>query len=351
MIKQGGIICIVLSLVSLGLNAEEIPFVEYKSLDPEIDLLSDKDVDNIERKLLLFPPLASFSRTEYAYIYDVAKNTAVKIPSEEAGLFPYTRITYFWDPHTRTNYGYVRPFPENEVSGWYTFALEDNDRLTLLLQNKDEYWASRSQPRINISDSKILVSNYSGHIQGRSPEHTHDSKFDIINIGTNERIWSYSITHSIPVDLYWISGSWLLNVSTPHIAGIWKTDTISNYETNEEVSFAPESIIGYGDGIILTSLQTEDGFVGITAWNTDKEILYRDRNFSITAMIYNYSTGKPSIYFSYYDYPYIYCSIAKMYNTGGPFITLIINLRDKKTYISPEGYHLHGIFMERAMNY
>jgi hypothetical protein len=347
MVKQTNIIYLALFFILSSLGAEEISFVEYKSLNPEIDLLSGSEAMNGGRKLLLFPQLASFTRTEYAYIYDTAKNTAIKVPSEEAGFFPYTRITYFWDPHTKANYGYVRSSLGNDISGWYTLTLKDNGRLTLSLQSKDEYWAYRSPPRSNISGPRILVSNYSGYLRDRLPEYKYDSKFDIFDIDTNERIWSCSVSHSTSVDLYWISGSWFLKYLTPRIAGIWKTDTIFNYETNEEVSFAPESIIGYGDGVILTSLQTEKDFIGMTVWNMDHEILYCDTNFLITGMLEKLrknSQGQPTIDFSYYDYPYIYCNVTDAYLFGGGYTTLIMNLIERKTYMSPEGYYLHGIF-------
>jgi hypothetical protein len=333
----------VLFLISLCLSAEEMPFAEYKSLDPEIDLLTGEDSGGTGRKLLLFSPLASYRETEYAHIYDTDKNMSIKAPSQQTGLFPYTRMTYFWDPHTKNNYGYVRPARENDISGWYTFMFGDDDGLVFSLLSKNEYWARNSPPYNKISDSKYLISTYSGFMKERPLE--FKSNFFIFDMPSKKVIWNHSIISTVLyTDLHWISGPWLLNVSTPHIAGIWKTDTIFNYETNEKTSFAPESIIGYGDGVILTSLQAENGFFGITVWNTDKEILFRDKDFSITAMTYDHTAGRPVINFSYYDYPYIYCNISEMYNTGGPFITLIINLKDKKTYLSPEGYHLHGIF-------
>jgi hypothetical protein len=347
MSKLTSIIYVVFLLAIICLGAEEIPFEEYRSLNPEIDLLPDIDTGNIGRKLLLFPQLASFIRTEYAYIYDVSRNSAVKMPSEEAGLFPYTRIYPFWDPHTKTNYGYVRPLTENNINGWYMFTLGDDDRLALSLQSRDEYWACRSPPCSRISDSKILASRYSGYIRNRSPEHKYDSDFYIIDIDKKEKIWTYSVTHDTSVDLYWISGSWLFSFLTPRIAGIWKTDTILNYETNAEVSFAPESIIGYGDGVILTSLQTERDFIGITIWNTEKEILYCDKDFVLTGMLEGlrkYFPGQPTIDFSYYDFPYIYCNISDVVFARGGYTMLVMNLKEKKTYMAPAGYSLQCIF-------
>jgi len=38
---------------------------------------------------------------------------------------------------------------------------------------------------------------------------------------------------------------------------------IVNYETSDTVSFALECIIGYGDGLILTTTETEKGLLGI----------------------------------------------------------------------------------------
>jgi hypothetical protein len=349
MIKFMSIICIVLFAISPYLHGEEIYFEEYKSLNPEIDLLSDGNAGNMGRKLLLFPQRASFNKIEYAYIYDVTTNRAEKMPSEQAGLIPYTRIIYFWDPHTKINYGYVRSIPEKNTNGWYTLELGNNDRLMLSLQSRDEYWAYYSPPYNKISESRILVSKYSGYMRHRPLE--RDSEFSVFDIDTGEKIWSYPITlNALHANLYWICGPWLLIITTPHIAGVWKTDTILNYETNEEVSFAPESIIGYGDGVILTSLQTDKGFVGITIWTADKEILYCDKDFPLTGMMgepRNYFSGQHAINFSYYDFPYIYINMLKIYNIGLPYITLIMNLKDKKTYISPltdQTYYLHGIF-------
>jgi hypothetical protein len=328
---------------------EEISFEKYENLSPETDLLTGSNVVSIERKLLFFPRLASFNKnsTEYAYIYDAAKNTAVKVLPEQIGFFPHTRMTYFWDPHTRINYGYVRTIPRDDsTEGWYTFTAEDNNRLMLSLQSKDEYWAYRSPPYDKISDSRILTSQYSGFIRDRSEERHYDSKFDILNSHTGEKIWEDIVSYGTSVDLYWISGPWFFKNLGARIAGFWKTDTIFNYETGEEISFAPESIIGYGNGVILTSLQTERGFIGITVWSTNKDVLYSDKEFLLTGMTAGVSknfSGQPSIYFSYYDFPYIYCNIGELL-VGGPYATLIMNLEDKKTYISPRGYHLHGVF-------
>ncbi|MDR1971863.1 MAG: hypothetical protein LBQ46_08065 [Treponema sp.] len=349
MIKQLGIIYIALCMVTLYLGAEETSLEEYESLNPEIDLLSDRDVGTMGRKLLFYRERASFSDAEYAYIYDMAKNTAVKMPSEQAGLIPYTRITYFWDPHTKINYGYFRNFPRNDLMGWYLIRMEANDRIYLSHQSKDEYWAYRSPPYREISDSRILISKYSGYMRDRPSERI--SEFNILDKHTKEKIWEYPIVSntftSLYTDLYWITGSWFLSIDTPAIAGIWKTDSIFNYETNEEISFAPESIIGYGNGVILTTLQTEKGFTGITIWSVDKEILYCDKDYPLTGMLdvlHKNFPGMPTIAFSYYDFPYIYCNITDAYLYGGGYTTLIMNLKDKKTYMSPEGYYVHGIF-------
>jgi hypothetical protein len=322
---------------------EEVSFAEYESLDPEIDLLSNSVAGTIERKLFLFPQLASQYEKEYAYIYDATKNTAVKVLPEYVGFFPHTRMTYFWDPHTKINYGYIDTIRlDDNIRGWYTFTMDYNNRLMFSLQSIDKYWANSSPPRSKISDTRILTSKYGNIIRGRSLGYERDSKFAILDIYTEEKIWEDIVSYYSSVNIYWISGSWLFK----DFGMREHTDTIYNYETGEKITLAPETIIGYGNGVILTSLKTGSGFTGITVWTTNKEILYRDKEFPLTGMakgVSEYFSGQQYIYFSYYDFPYIYCNIGEIL-VGGPYATLIMNLKDKKTYISPIRYHLHGIF-------
>jgi hypothetical protein len=201
-----------------------------------------------------------------------------------------------------------------------------------------------SLPYLRISSSRLLTSQYK-YEKKDEPNKRYKSIFKITDIATNNTLWEDVMTGLPFADLYRISSEWLLKVRAPHIAGNYETNTIFNYETGEEVSFAPEHIIGYGDGVVLTSQQTNGGFTGITAWTTDKNILYQDKKFPVTAAInrkYKIILGRPVVYFSYYDYPYIYINIG---HAGVPYGTLILNLHDGTTYISPdEGYHLLGIF-------
>jgi hypothetical protein len=55
--------------------------------------------------------------------------------------------------------------------------------------------------------------------------------------------------------------------------------------------------------------------------------------------------GRACIYVSYFDFPFIYCSIGGItLGQAGPLATLIMNLMDGKTYYTPLNYHVFGIF-------
>jgi hypothetical protein len=71
---------------------------------------------------------------------------------------------------------------------------------------------------------------------------------------------------------FWISDGWFLKsqeffiVNARNFETSKRNGSIFNYVTDEEVSFAPEWIIGYGHGVILTSNLTEKTFTGITVY-------------------------------------------------------------------------------------
>jgi hypothetical protein len=310
------------------------PFSKYDDLSPDINLLFET-----KAKMSRFILVSARGYTQRAIIYDTETGNEDGLVS--GSFFTQGLGSYFWDAHTKENYGFQPKYgsASGQREGWYTFSMAGDRKIVPSLKSRDTLYASNSVPYLEMDNERYLTAEYRGTSLRRT------TKFKIVDVTTNKILWEWSKESDREYNLYWITGNWLLMTDWVSMAGIKNIDTIFNYETGETVSFAPECIIGYGDGVILTSLQTKSGFWGITVWSVDKKMLYRDVNFSLTApMERRYTYGDPVIYFSYYDFPYIYCTILWVWNIGVPHSTIIMNLATGETVLSPEGYILHGIF-------
>jgi len=327
-----------------------LQFEEYDDLHPDINLLGGNNTANSATKRILLFFHQRYSEPEPVLIYDTLAKEMRQLSPEQVGMErKRIRSQYFWDPHTKKTYMFYASAGifADEISGWYQLGF-DNDFLVLNMHNKDHYWAHYSPPFVQLTSDRVFVSQYIYH--NKAPyEFRKTTLLKVTDTKTGKTLWEFTDTSTIFTDMLWITERWYIKQSSPRFITYGERSyTIVNYETGETVSFAPECIIGYGDGVILTTTETEKGLLGITVWTPEKKILYRDSTFSISGIVnrgYGLNLlGKPGVYISYFDYPYIYCNVSWIFNGSGPIGTLIMNLEDGKTCFSPRTYHLYGIF-------
>jgi len=348
--------CIVFVLSYPVMAQGTFPFEEYDDLRPDINAFEEQIMEdgNIARKLLFFEPLRiSPPKSRPIIIYDTLSNTLNLLPVEQIGKERDQMIsTYFWDPYTKMNYMYCSDiFNRNEERGWYSLEFY-NKFLSFHLQNGYNYWANNSPPSVQLSDTRYFtvqyeIENYDSGINPRGYLTSHKTTSKIIDVDLNKTVWELNIATDDFINFYWITEKWYIQNRYYFALGeAERQNTIYNYETNEKVSFSPEIIIGYGEGVILTTTETDNGFIGISVWSPDKKIMYRDSNFLFSGIIdrEHVDWGKLAIHKSYFDYPYIYCNLALGRGNYPPYGTLIMNLEDNKTHFISNGYHLFGIF-------
>jgi hypothetical protein len=322
---------------------ERYNFTEYEELHPDINMLSRyfQGNGNSARNLLfLYHTGASGALNAPVLLYRLPERT-LTVLSDEQIEFGKNFLTeqWFWDIHTRKNYMYLYDWrrQNNNIREWYSLSFADNF-LTFNQSEGDYFWAKRSPPYVHLAGSRLFTMKYT-NIFFPSTGIRNDIK--IIDMDSNEILWEHT-EHTRgggSLDIFWVTDSWCVR-STTYFSGFrsgWQHE-IFNYETGETVSFAPEIIIGYGKGVILTTRAVENCLIGITVWTPEKEILYRDNNFSISG-IRGFECSPIGLYInvSYFDYPYIYIN-SPMHKT------LILNLLDGRSYLSPHLYNLFGIF-------
>jgi len=350
----------ILVISSQSLVSQNDFFLErYFDLQPDINVFANRNCNNDSaRTLLFFEPL---SRNGPVLVSDMLTNRLHPLFYEHIGIERGRMTgTYFWDPHTRNNYIYVQPIFHFWGDMDYGWSLLDfsNRHLSFHFQSliyaSRQYWANNSPPLVQLNETTLFTANYEvqwdSRINPTGPLTPFINSFRIINTTLNEVIWTFDLTTERFYNVYWITEYWcfILNGGAVALNNSGRKDTILNYKTSETISFFPEIIIGYGDGVILTTTETEDGFIGITVWTPDREILFRDSNFSISGIIDRehgrITWGRPSISIGYFDFPYIYISLSRGRGNHPPYATLIMNLITRKTYFTPIGYHLFAIF-------
>jgi len=332
-------------------------FNEYDDLRPEINVFAGNVIEcnNIFRKLLFYEPR---SMRGSVLIGNMQSNVLRVLPAEQIGKQrPHMISTRFWDPHTRINFMFCRDVSilRDENRGWFSLELFNGFLYFYLQNNLQDGVEHHSPPIVQLITNRVFTAYYERlqydiRINPRGFWTSYKSSFRITDTISNELIWEREIVSDSFVDLYWLTEQWyfIQNRSYFALGEHERQNIIYNYVTGETVSFAPEIIIGYGQGVVLTTTETESGFIGVTVWTPEKEILYRDSNFSISGITErepNPATwGRPSIFISYFDFPYIYINVGRGVGSHPPYGTLIINLMDGKTYYTPLGYHLFGIF-------
>jgi hypothetical protein len=337
---------IILSLRYHLSTQDNYQFKRYVDLNPDIDLLVENNNDNDYRQLLFYP--RPYIRERQMLLFDTVTKTVIPLPQEKIGIdMTDLRWEYIWDPHIKKNNIYFNNFSKfsDERDGWYLSSLLDG-KIVFVIQNNIQYWAHQSPPYIQFTNKRLFVSQYHYANDGK----TYTSFFSVTDMDLRKRVWEYVEITDRFIDMFWVTDTWFIKKDTPvFISGGWKRhDTIQNYKTGETVSFWPEYIIGYGDGVILTTTEEKAGFIGITVWTPEKQILYRDCDFSISGIIERdyerVNHERPGIYKSYFDYPYIYCEVMRVQSISSSYATLIMNLKDGSTFYTPATYHLFGIF-------
>lgn len=343
--KKAAFCTLVLCFSSL-LFCEDASFVEYEELKPDINNLASMYTATKNRRLY-------FEDGDLFYSWN-ANDNVLKTLSNEEVYFSADILTerMFFNPHTGNSYWslIVKHFDDYDTppipfnNNWYKLILTNDDKLTF-------EWSGLLFPEQSFEIHKNLI--FKSKMEYIRQEHIMS-----YSIMTEEGDVIWSSVYEYPVyggkEIFYISDAWLL---------IEDSKTLLNYETGEEVSFKPEVVIGYGDGVILTSsFKEEEGyaneFTGITVWTPEKEILYQDKNFLLSEPLLEplteeypwmqgyLSTFRSEIYFARFDYPYIYYQITFIWNKARPHYTIIMNLETGKTYMSPEGFTALAVFEE-----
>ncbi len=337
------IIILLIIQISVMYSQEDILFRNYDVLRPTINLFEIDDFKYNDRILLFIKPLGGLTANKQILVYSTRKGIIRILSREDLKFNPSSIQKSFFDPKSNNTYIYLSNSDEKSdySKGWYKLIIRSDYSIDLLLQSTNKYWANNSNPIQAISKNKLLQIEYT-----KIDALQMISKFSILK--NNKELWKTEYKGQSFSDMYVVSEQWLLNVDTPHIAGIWNNDTIINYVTEDTLSFKPEQIIGYGEGVVITSLKTDNGFSGISIWSVNNELLFRDNSFSITKMIKdtypNVSSGVPIIYMTYFSYPFVICNLGRASGIGIPFCALVLDLVTGKTFYSPETYNLLAIF-------
>jgi hypothetical protein len=329
-------------------------FIRYDNLSPQINILPSIMTNNDDRVILFYNRSNPARVRAIFYEPKTTRFTIRPVPIRQETTESFTR--FFWDPHYRTNYGYIDNSSRGG-DGWYRLILK-NETLEVSPESYERSWELASPPHLKIGNSRFFCIQFEKFFKRSLP--AEKITLSIYDEVSGEIVKKYSIASEpgrYAGEFFWISDGWFLKTQEFFIANsrnfeTWKINgSIFNYITGEETTFAPEWIIGYGPGVILTSNfnSTEKMFTGITVWTPGKKILYRDENFKVTGIMNRTYTDSPILNFpmidmSYFDYPYIYCCISLSYNAHINFGVVIMNLATGETYVSPQSYRLLGVF-------
>jgi hypothetical protein len=129
--------------------------------------------------------------------------------------------------------------------------------------------------------------------------------FTVFAAADNTQVWhGTSRDSNLGYALYWIDDRWLW----PR-RGLTGTH-IFNIETGEQRSFAPDVVVGYGSGAIVT-ISPDSRTLRVR--NPSGELIYEEDRIDLRQL---YPTAySPGILLAYYDDPYVYLILKDM---GGP---------------------------------
>jgi hypothetical protein len=221
------LIYVILILSSPIFSQEELQFLEYDRLNPEINVLSERENSVYGKNILLHLPLASFHKHEIILLYNTTTmHTSAFLP-EQLGIEPGVRFASFWDVSTKDNYVNKQYLTDTERNNWNRLILKNDNQFALQIESESDYWAHRSLPYLRISSSRVLTSQYIYEL-GRESTTKSKSVFKITDTTTNNTVWE-DVAIGLPfADLYRISDEWLLRVKASHMAGHYETNTIFN---------------------------------------------------------------------------------------------------------------------------
>jgi hypothetical protein len=276
-------ICILFFLLRPLSAQDAFYFEQYDDLRPDINAFAGRAIEgSSSARTLLFYTVGQSRRP--ILIGNTGSNVLSVLPDERIGMGRSQMISLrFWDPHTRSNYMRCEgvSVTNNEGRGWYLLALSDN-YLAFHMQDSYVFWADFTPPYVQLTDTRVFTAQYE---MGRESNHaeyltSHKSSFKIIDTRSSQTVWELARAEENFTNLYWVNEQWCLIKRNAYFAmgPAERPNTIINYETGETVSFAPEIIIGYGKGVVLTTTETESGFTGLTVWTPEKEVRYRHRS-------------------------------------------------------------------------
>jgi hypothetical protein len=332
------ILSFVFSLDSQTESQEKI-FVEYNQLNPIVS-----SIENISgpenRRLYYYKPNGKTIKEDSLLRYDPANGEERMLSLSRIEGYPVKITEAFWGYNEGFNYCYINKGYDaitDVMSGWNKLFVSEHDIINMRPLN---YYAPplRTTPLIvKMDDGHVLYSETVLAPFGRK-----DENFKIIDSNTEKIIWSYSCKENyFATNIYWIGGNWLFMENSAFGGGsIYGVNhTIFNYLTGEDRSFYPEIIIGFGKGYIAT---TTKELIGITIWDMENQIVFRDNTFEMAGMLETYYSK--ILDFGYIDIPYVYYTVYSG-NTGNTTrCSVILKLNTGKTYMTITAWNLLGVF-------
>ena len=296
-------ICLAIFIIILS-NAfcEELKFVKYQNLNPEINLLKYKCFSTGYQKKPVI--LATPRRQKYVIEFDM--NTEITRTVAYGGYKLNGFFTPYWNPISKKNI--VIAGPDSETP-YFDQVFKYNIYYEVIQKSEDDGFL------YDFEDTGI-------HREADSPGY---------------------------IPTVWVSDeSYYMN--NPYDSQSPENSILVNKMTNQRIDFSPERIIGYGEGIVLTSIkQNEKGLKGISIWSESGELLYKDSSFDFSDAI-DFVNGKENLrliqtfYDSFFEYPYLYINLVSILSFPNPTCSLIMNVETQETFVSPYGYRLLAVF-------
>jgi hypothetical protein len=316
-------------------------FIEYQPLNPEAYNSNAITSCDPKRKLYYFAPSGSSYKKNDILRYDLITKEELLITEEQSRLKSKIIQNAFWVPHTGKNYCYIiSSLYDPEIAlledGWYAMVLTDGNYPCFSYE-----WVAHEvslvPPEVSLNNGHILYSLdiYKNGITSEA--------FKVVDNKKSETLWEYNGTIKSTIaktNVYWLGETWLLKTGYSYFGPHYESNIIFNYMTQEEISFYPDIIIGYGEGYILT---TSKEMCGITIYDFDGNIVYRDTTFALTGMTPSW-VKEAVMTIAYIDLPYIYYSV---YNSLGLFVpecAVILDVQAQKSYITSSAWKLLGVF-------
>ena len=289
-------------MILCNVFSEELIFVRYKNLNPEINLLKDKSFSsNYQKKPVI---LATPRRQKYVIEFDL--NTEITRTITYAGNKLNGFFTPYWNPITKKNIVIAGPSSETP---YFNQVFQNNVFYEVIQKIENDVFL------YDFKDTGI---------------HKEDNPPGFI-------------------PTVWISNhSYFTN--NPYDRQSPENSILVNTETEQHIDFSPERIIGYGEGVVLTSIkQNENGLRGISIRNESGELLYKDSTFDFSDAI-DFVRGKGNLrliqtfHDSFFEYPYLYINLVSILSVPNPDCVVIMNVENHETFVSPFGYQLLAVF-------